>query len=463
MAAEGTMSVSDTHRGNGVAAPSSGLRRVLSRKDLVIYGLTIITPTAVYPVLGIVQQTSNGHASLTYLTALIGMIFTAFSYGSMAAAFPSAGSTYTYARRALHDYVGFLAGWSMILDYVLIPLLSGVYVALTAARLVPAIPYAVWAFLFAAGITLVNVRGIKVTTRASRWMIVAMTASAVLFVALATRWVISTLGWDGLLQPTLLLNPETLELPKLMTATAIASLSYLGFDAISTLAEDTRDAERDIGTATVLVCLLQAGICVLITYLAAAVWPPSNPFPDVETAILDLSQQIGGAGFFAFTSGILLVAAIASSVTAQAGASRLLYGMGRDRILPASIFGYLDPVHASPTRSIYAMGIICFVGALLVSFQLVVELVNFGAFTGFILVNLSVIRHYFLRGNRRNGLAVVRYLIFPLTGALVCAYVWFNLGSNAKLLGFGWLLVGLVYLAVLTAGFRKPMGTLEIS
>lgn len=456
------MDVSEQHPSSGVAT-GSGLRRILSRKDLVIYGLTIITPTAAYPVLGIVQQTSNGHASLAYLAALVGMLFTAFSYGSMAAAFPSAGSTYTYARNALHDYVGFLAGWSMILDYVLIPLLSGVYVSLTAARLVPAIPYAVWAFLFAAGITLVNVRGIKVTTQTSRWMIVAMTASAVLFIALAIRWVMASMGWGGLLQPSLLLNPETIEMPKLMTATAIASLSYLGFDAISTLAEDTRDAERDIGSATVLVCLLQAGICVLITYLAAAVWPPSQPFHDVETAILDISQRIGGYAFFGFTSTILLVAAVASSVTAQAGASRLLYGMGRDRILPSRIFAYLDPVHATPTRSIYTMGIISFVGALLISFQLVVELVNFGAFTGFILVNLSVIRHYFLRGNRRNGLAVLRYLIFPLTGALVCAYVWLNLGSNAKLLGFGWLFVGAVYLAVLTAGFRKPMGTLEIS
>ncbi len=438
------------------------LRRVLSRSDLVIYGLTIITPTAAYPVFGIVQDVSRGHAALAYMAAVVAMLFTAASYGHMAAAFPSAGSTYTYARRALHDYVGFLSGWSMMLDYVLVPLLSGVYVAITATRLVPSVPYAVWAFLFAAIITLVNVRGIRVTANASKWLMLAMTVSAVLFVALAIRWALMTLGMTGLFQQDLVLNPKTFELGPLMTAAAIGTLSYLGFDAVSTLAEDTRNPRRDIGFATITVCILQAGFCFLITYLAAVVWPPAKPFPNVETAILDVSGIIGGTPMFGFTTIILLVAAIASSVTSQAGASRLLLGMGRDGILPRNIFGYIDPVHSTPTRSIYLMGAISFVGALLISFQLIVELVNFGAFVGFIMVNLSVVRHYFVREKKRGGLDVFRYLIFPSLGALVCAYVWSSLGVHSKMLGFSWLALGICYLAVMTKGFRRPMKDLGI-
>ncbi|MDZ7640227.1 MAG: APC family permease [Bryobacterales bacterium] len=438
------------------------LRRVLSRGDLVIYGLTIITPTAAYPVFGIVQEVSRGHAALAYLVAVVAMLFTAASYGHMAAAFPSAGSTYTYARRALHDYVGFLAGWSMMLDYVLVPLLSGVYVSITATRLVPSVPYAVWAFLFAATITMVNVRGIRVTARTSKWMMLAMTVSAVLFVALAIRWALLAMGWGGLLQPDLVLNLETFELPPLMTAAAIGTLSYLGFDAVSTLAEDTKNPEKDIGFATLTVCVLQAGFCFLITYLAAVVWSPAKPFPNVETAILDVASIIGGTGMFGFTTFILLLAAVASSVTSQAGASRLLFGMGRDGILPKRIFAYIDPVHATPTRSIYLMGIISFLGALVISFQLIVELVNFGAFVGFILVNLSVVRHYYLQEKRRGFRALFRYLIFPSLGAIVCAYVWSSLGVNSKILGFGWLTLGLIYLAVMTRGFRLPMKDIEI-
>jgi amino acid transporter len=448
---------------NGVRAESPHFRRVLSRSDLIIYGITILTPTAAYPVFGILQQISHGPAALSYLVAVVAMLLTAFSYGRMAAAFPSAGSTYTYARQSIHPYVGFVAGWAMILDYVLVPLLSAVYVSLTAVRLVPEVPYAVWAFLFAGGITAVNLFGIQVTARASRLMIIVMSASAALFVILAARTVIDSLGLAGLVQPRALLNSDTLAVGPLMTAAAVATLSYLGFDAVSTLAEDTRDPGKDIKFATVFVCLIQALFCFLISYLAALVWSPDRPFPNVETAILDISRIIGGAGMLGFTTFVLLVAAVASSITCQAGASRLLFGMGRDGILPRSVFGYLDPKRATPTRSIVVMGAISFVGALLISFQLVVELVNFGAFLGFVLVNLSVIGHYYVRLGERSGVAWLRNLLFPLAGAAVCVYIWMNLGAGAKLLGSVWTAVGVAYLAVLTRGFRTHIRDLEIS
>jgi putrescine importer len=438
------------------------LRRVLTRFDLILYGLTIITPTAAYAVYGIVQQVSRGHAALSYLVAMVAMLFTAMSYGRMATAFPSAGSTYTYAQQALHGYIGFIAGWAMILDYVLVPLLSAVYVSITGERLVPQVPYAVWALLFAAMITLVNLRGIQMTARASQFMMVVMSASAVLFIALAARWAIIQFGWGGIVQPKALFDPQTFSVPPVMAAAAIATLSYLGFDAISTLAEDTRHPEKDIGFATVTVCLLQTVFCFLIAYLATVVWPGDRPFANVETAILDVSEVIGGPAMFSFTTFVLLVAAVASSVTSQAGASRLLFGMGRDGILPRSIFAYLDPKRATPTRSILLMGAISFFGALLISFQLVVELVNFGAFVGFILVNLSVIRHYYLRGRLRSGRAFWTNLAFPATGALVCGYVWISLSANAKIVGFAWVAIGLVYLAVLTKGFRTPVKMLEL-
>jgi amino acid transporter len=393
---------------------------------------------------------------------MVAMLLTAMSYGRMAAAFPSAGSTYTYAQEALHGYVGFLAGWSMILDYVLVPLLSAVYVSITAQRLLPQVPYAVWAFAFAAGITLVNLRGIEMTTRASRFMMIIMSASAALFIALAARWAMVQFGGAGFIQPAALLNPQTFSVPPLMSAAAIATLSYLGFDAISTLAEDTRHPERDIGFATITVCLLQTMFCFLIAYLAAVVWPYDRPFSNVETSILDVSQVIGGAAMFGFTTFVLLVSAVASSVTSQAGASRLLFGMGRDGLLPKSIFAYLDPKRATPTRSILLMGALSFVGALFISFQLVVELVNFGAFVGFVLVNLSVIRHYYIRKGLRSGRGFWTNLVFPSAGALVCAYVWISLSGNAKVVGFCWLAIGLGYLALLSRGFKRPVKSLEL-
>jgi putrescine importer len=441
---------------------TSSLQRVLTRSDLVIYGLTILTPMAAFPVFGIVQQVSGGHAALAYLAAMAGMLLTAASYGRMAAAFPAAGSTYTYARRALQPHVGFLAGWCMMLDYVLVPLLSAVYVAITAARLLPSVPYSVWAFLFALSITLVNARGIRTTAVASRVMTAIMVGATVLFVGAAIQYIVRTTGVAGLWVPTAVINPQTFALSPLMLGAGIATLSYLGFDAVSTLAEDARHPATDIGFATVLVCMIQTVFCLLIVYLGAVAWPAGRPFTNVETAILDVAHLTGGGLLFATTTFVLLVAGVASSLTSQAGASRLLYGMGRDGMLPRNLFAYLHPTYATPTRSIYLMGAISFIGALLVGFQLVVELVNFGAFLGFILVNLSVIRHYYVVRRLRTGTYFWTNLVMPGVGALVCTYVWSNLSHNAMVAGFAWLAAGTIYLAVLTRGFRRPVAELEL-
>jgi putrescine importer len=457
--------MSDQTAGSAVAERGGEPRfkRVLSRGDLILYGLVILTPTAPYPVYGIVQQVSQGHAALSYLVAMVAMLFTAASYGKMSGAFPSAGSTYTYAQRALNEHVGFLAGWAMMLDYFLIPLLSVIYVALTAERLLPQIPYSVWAALSTVAITLINVRGIRVTARASTAMMIIMSVCALLFVWLAARWVVGSAGISGLVSASGLYRTESFALRPLMLGAAIATLSYIGFDAISTLAEDTLRPERDIAFATVIVCVLQTVFCVVTVYLAALAWPDYKSFPQTETAILDIGSRIGGPWMVGCLTIVLVVAGLASALTGQAGASRLLYGMGRDGVIPRSIFAYLDPRYSTPTRSIYLMGAISLIGAMAVRFQLAAELLNFGAFVGFILVNLSVIRHYYIRLGERRGVYLFTNLLFPLAGALVCSYVWMSLTGKAKLVGFGWLLAGVLYLAVLTRGFRVAPKKLEFS
>ncbi len=443
------------------SSTTASLKRVLSRRDLILYGLVILTPTAPYPVYGIVQQTSHGHAALAYLVAMVAMLFTAASYGKMSGAFPSAGSTYTYAQQALDPHIGFLAGWAMILDYFLIPLLSVVYAALTANRILPQVPYAAWAVLFTVLITLINVRGIRVTANAGNVMMALMTACAVVFVVLAARWVMIRHGIGGLIVPGVIYNPHTFGIRPLMLGAAIGSLSYIGFDAISTLAEDTIHPERDISIATVLVCLIQTVFCVVTVYLAALVWPDYNSYPESETVILDIGRVAGGLWMMGFITFILLVAGLASALTGQAGASRLLLGMGRDGVISRRIFAHVEPRFSTPVRGIYLMGAVSLVGSLLMRFQLVVELLNFGAFVGFILVNLSVIRHFYIRLRRRSILEFFTSLVFPLTGAVVCSYVWWNLSLKARIAGFCWLGLGVLYLAFITRGFRVPPKSLS--
>mgnify|MGYP002367999861 CR=1 FL=1 len=439
---------------SNMATPSPTLRRILTRRDLILYGLVILTPTAPFPVYGIVQQTSFGHAALSYMVAMVAMLFTAASYGKMSSAFPSAGSTYTYAQRALDPHIGFLAGWAMILDYFLIPLLSVIYAALTANRLAPAVPYSVWAVLFTVAITATNIRGIRVTARAGNVMMALMTACAALFVIVGVRWLTARTGLSGLLDASALYDAGTFQLRPLMLGAGIASLSYIGFDAISTLAEDTVHPERDISMATVTVCILQTLFCVAIVYVAALVWPDWRTYPESETVILDIGRKAGGAWMMGFITFILLVAGLASALTGQAGASRLLLGMGRDGVISPRIFAYVDPRYSTPSRSVYLMGAFSLVGSLVLRFQLAVELLNFGAFVGFILVNLSVIRHFYIRRRERQGVQFLTNLVFPLAGAAVCGYVWLSLSAKAQLVGFVWLAIGTLYLAFLTRGFR---------
>jgi amino acid transporter len=388
---------------------------------------------------------------------MIAMLFTATSYARMAGVYPSAGSTYTYVNRAFSPWVGFLAGWAMILDYFLIPLESIIYSALTAVRLVPSVPYAVWVILFTVGIMVINVRGIRLMARANTLMMAVMAFCAVLFIALAIRFVQVHTGVGGLISMQGIVPKGEFSIRPMMLGASIAALSYIGFDAISTLAEDTVDPQRDIGFSTILVCLIQTVICVATVYLASLVWNNYKSFPQAETAILDIGHRIGGQVMFLMLTVVLLVAGVASALTGQAGASRLLFAMGRDGVISRSLFGHIDSRFGTPTRAIYLMSAASLFGALMMNFEVAVELLNFGAFVGFILVNLSVIQHFYIAQKQRQARTIFQNLIFPLLGASVSIYVWMNLSNHAKTIGFLWLIIGAVYLAIQTRGFKnKP-------
>jgi putrescine importer len=427
---------------------------VLTRWDLVLFGLVILSPTAVYPVYGIIQHVSHGQAALSYLVAMVAMLFTATSYGRMASIYPSAGSTYTYVQQSFGAWVGFIAGWAMILDYFLIPLESVIYAALTAQRFMPSVPYFVWVLAFTAGITFINVRGIRLMARANTAMMAAMSICAVLFIFLAAHYVLARYGAASLISPVGLLPTGGFSLPPMMLGASIAALSYIGFDAISTLAEDTLHPEKDIGFSTVLVCIIQTLICVVTVYFAALAWNDYKSFQAADTAILDIGHRIGGQAMFLFLTFVLLVAGVSSALTGQAGASRLLFAMGRDGVISRGLFGHIHPRYGTPTRAIYVTSAASLAGALFMNFQIAVELLNFGAFVGFILVNFCVIQHFYVKRAERSLRTITSNLLFPLGGASVCIYVWLNLSMQAKITGFVWLGIGLAYLLIITRGFK---------
>jgi amino acid transporter len=444
-----------------VATSVQPSRRVLTVWDLIIYGIVLIQPIAPVGVFGLASKISRGHAVTTILVAMVAMMCTALSYGRMAALYPAAGSAYTYVGRAFNSQIGFLVGWAMFLDYLIIPIINTIYAALTLQRLVPQVPYAVWVTALTCAMTLLNLRGVSSMARVNKWLLSVMTVVIGAFVVLAVRYLFGSQGWGGLLSTTPLYNPQTFDVRSIMTGTSLAALTYIGFDGVTTLAEEVERPRRTVPLATVLVCLLTGAFSAVEVYLAQRVWPDYNTFRNLETAFMDVTRRVGGEALFQAMGLVLIVACLGSGLTGQAGAARLMYGMGRDDVLPKRIFGHLDAKRNDPSWNIWFIGICAFAGSLLLSYERTAELLNFGAFLAFMGVNLSAIRTFCFRREPGRKVGLLSDAVVPALGFLFCLAIWWNLPIPAKIGGGVWLTVGVTYVAIKTRGFRETFKTVD--
>jgi putrescine importer len=437
------------------------LRRVLGLWDLIIYGIVLIQPIAAIGLFGIASNGSRGHMVLTLMIAMAAMMLTAVSYGRMASLYPSAGSAYTYVGRGLNTHLGFLTGWAMFLDYLIVPVINTIYGSLTLQRLLPGVPYFVWVVLFVFIITFLNLRGIRTTARSNDLLITIMVVVIGIFIVLAIRYIFQSQGWRGLLSYKPFYNPETFNFGAVMTATSFAALTYIGFDGVTTLAEDVKNPGRNMLLAPVLVCLFTGLFSGLQIYLAQQVWPDYTSFPNLETAFYDVCRRVGGAFLFNAVAIILFVACLGSGLAGQVGAARLLFAMGRDSVLPRKIFSYLNAKNATPVYNILLMGILTIIISMLLSYKNAAELLNFGAFLAFMGVNIAAIRQFFfLRppGERRN---IIYDIILPSLGFLFCFSIWIKLPAPARIMGGIWFGAGLIYLTIRTKGFKKKPAVID--
>jgi amino acid transporter len=429
---------------------SGELRRVLSLRDLVLYGVILIQPIAPVGIFGIAAQQSKGHVTLAILAAMTAMMLTAWSYGRMASLWPTSGSAYAYVSRGIDARLGFLTGWAMFLDYLIIPVLNVVYIALTLHRLVPAVPVAVWSGIAVGLITVLNLREMRFTAKANQWLIVVMSGVLLCFFALAVRWL---LGRGGFIMPEVVYNPTTFDVGALATATSLAALTYIGFDGVTTLAEEVRDPRRTLPAATVLTCLITGLLSAMEVYLAQAVMPDWRGYGNPETAFLDATAIVGGPVLFQAMGVVIVIACLGSGLAGQTGAARLLYGMGRDGVLPKRWFGTISSSTGTPTRNVLFVGLLAWAGATLLSYQRAAELLNFGAFLAFMGVNVAAAADCVRR--RRAGHAAV-----PALGFVFTAAIWLSLPTPAKTAGFLWLAAGVAWMLVLTKGLRRPLPSL---
>lgn len=434
------------------------LHRALSTRDLIIYGMVFMVPIAPYSVFGFVWNDAKGMVPLAYLVGLVGMFFTAMSYAAMSRAFPLAGSIYTYAHRGLHEVAGFFSGWLILLDYLLVPALLYLLSAVALRPLMPAVPEWLWLVGFIAFNAAVNLLGIQFTARVNRWMLVLELATLALFVAIGL-WALHRGVGAGALTLRPIYDPRVFSFATVAGATSIAVLSFLGFDGISTLSEETRAGRDSIGRATLWSLLLVGALFMLQTWIATDL-ARGMRFSSPETAFFDITELAGGSALRLVTViTVVLASAVANAIAAQAAVSRILFAMARDGKLPA-VLAKIHPRYKTPYVSTLVVAAISLAVGLFFSTRIdeLGRIVNFGALTGFLLLHLAVINHYFVRGRSGNWL---QHVVFPLAGLTVIAYVLYEMDNSAKVLGACWLGLGIVYYLVLNFVLKKPVA-LEI-
>ena len=420
------------------------LKRTLKMKDLVIFGIISMSPQACMILFGTMTKISQGHAVLSYLTGFIAMLFTAFSYGKMVQAFPVAGSTYSYTQKSINSKLGFMSGWLMLLDYVFIPLVLIVVSGNFSHALIPEIPFWVWIIIYTAIVTTINLIGIEVAAKANFIISGIMILGIISFIIAAVKYLSGQdITSTGLIEAVY--NSKNFAFNSVIGASSLAVVSYFGFDAISTMTEEAAVSTKKVGTAIVIACIIQTIIYVSVVYFATLVTPDYLAIKDADIAFFEIALSIGGAAFQTFITLIIITTGLATALAGQIAASRLLFGMGRDKLIPSKIFAHLNPKRKTPTYSILIMSVIIVVCALTLSFTVINEIVTFGGLFGFICVNISVIVHCFIRNKDRK---IIGNLIFPSLGAIICFYIWINLSSISKTVGFSWMAVGVMYLVI---------------
>jgi amino acid transporter len=431
-------------------------------------------------VFGVLSDRGKGHVVTAILIAMVAMLFTGISYGRMARAYPSAGSAFTYVAQEVNPAMGYITGWSMVMDYMLNPLICTVWCAGQANQFASGVPAWIWKFFFAIVFTLLNIRGIKTSARLNTGMAIAMGAVVVAIFIAGARYIFGA-PHDAAYFTRPFYDPVTFTYAGLFGCTSIAVLTYIGFDGISTLSEEAENPRKNILLATVLTCVVIGILSAFEAYIAQLIWPASQQFPDINTAY----SYIAGRAWkplFSIVGFTLLLANFGSGLGAQLGAARLLYGMGRSNALPKSFFGAVDSKHRIPRNNVLVVGAVALVGAFVLevvagyktyslgsvaltwdtvkkilnggeAYGLGAEMLNFGALIAFMGVNVAAFLRYYVRSKEKK----LGFLLPPVLGFIICLALWVNLSKPAIIVGTIWMALGIAFGVWKTRGFREQL------
>ncbi|MBT2655589.1 APC family permease [Bacillus sp. ISL-18] len=437
----------------------TNLNQRLTLFSVVMIGLSIMAPGTVFSTFGITTQITEGKVPAAYAVAAIALGFTAYSYGQMVKVYPTSGSAYTYVQHSFNSHIGFLVGWALFTDYLLLPMVNYLIAGIFMSSVLPSIPTYVWILLLIGMTTIINIRGIKLVGVINTLLMVYSILVIVLFCFLSIKSVLEGTGTGSLFSTSPIFESKQ-SFSLILAGASLLCFSFLGFDSITTLAEETIDATKTIPKAIFIILITGALIFIVVSYIASLVQPDFRAFTNPDAAAVEMATMVGGNVFTSFFLGATLVGTFASGLAAQASVSRVLLAMGRDSMLPKRFFGYVHPRLKTPILNIVLVGAVSLL-ALVLSLTVATSFINFGALVAFLFVNLSVIAHYFIRKKDSSVRGIVTYLIFPLIGAGFIVWLLSGLNVHSIILGISWTILGVIYLMYLVKFKRMKSVSLK--
>ncbi|NLG03926.1 MAG: APC family permease [Clostridia bacterium] len=460
-----------TNKTDNLSIPKNGIKegesfkRTLTCSMMVLYGVAFMVITSWVTSFGAASVATYGMVALAYSIATVAMILSAYSYSQMSKEYPVAGSAYSYANKTMKPQVGFLVGWALIMDYVLLPMLCVVASATILTSVWSEVPASVWAIGIIVILLVVCLMGLVVTIGTNLVIVAIQVIAMIVMAVMIFRFLGNGGGAGTLFHLDSFINRAAFEDPDfsvigLMTGTAILCVNFLGFDAISTLAEEAKNPRKDVGKAMVLTCIIAGASFTFYSYIIQLCWPDSLEGAKNSDVMFAEIMDFVNPMISNVMCIIYVIGAIACTINSTTSGARIIFAMGRDGLLPKP-FAHLTPKRRVPSVAVIAISAVACVG-IFIDLSMAFSLVSYGALLGFISVNISVIILYYVKKKERGAKAILKWLIIPICGAVICLLIWLSLAFMAKIVGTIWMIIGLIYLAIQTKGFKKLPPELDL-
>ncbi|QNK49038.1 APC family permease [Brevibacterium sp. PAMC23299] len=429
------------------------LKRSLNTRYVIVFGLSFMAPVTVFSTYGIAIDRTHGMIPTAYIIALIVMLFTSYSYAKMVQVYPTTGSAYTFVQKGINSHLGFLVGWVILLDYLFSPMISALLFGVMVNAYFPGIPIVAVIISFIIAVTTINILGIKVAANVNTFLVIFQFLFIMIFSLLCINGLLSGKGTGELFSKDPFFSPDV-NINNLLSIVPLLCFSFLGFDAVTTLAEETKNPKKTLPKAIYATTLIGGSLFVAATYFAQSIFPNFNAFKNPDTVIVDIMIYTGGNFLNSLFVSVVVTSATASAIASGGSGARILYAMGRDNVLPKRIFGYVSPKFQTPIFNILIIACVA-MSAVFLDIATATSFINFGALFAFTFVNLAVLIHFFVRQKQRSPKSIILYFLLPLIGTGITIWFMTKLDIHSLVLGITWMTVGFIYLLYLTKMFKE--------